>query len=489
MALKVVCLEDDPLDAELVRNELQVLGAELEWHHVATEADYRRALGESAPDLILADYNLPGFDGHGALEIARELRPAAPFIFVSGALGEEIAIETLKSGATDYVLKNRLKRLGPAVQRALAESRERFERRRAERELEGERRLLAALVDTIPDAIYTVDRNEQVLMVNSALLEMIGVKEEKSVVGSKLADVMEVTRSPDRRGSEDAYLMRTGKVLVNRERMWRRPNGETRWYSTTKALLRDAATSEVTGLVCASRDVTSTRLLEQELSEISNREQRRIGSDLHDGLGQELTGLSLLLKSVETVVSRDAPKLEPQVARIREVLTQAIESTRALARGLAPVNLERGGLSAALEHLARQCSSLFNIHCDYRGTLEPGVKIDEAPAIHLYRIAQEAIANAAKHGHSRNVWVSLGGGQASGVALEIRDDGKGIPDEVLANPSGMGLRLMEYRSRMTGGEINISRAEGGGTQIVCTCPLSPSGRFIRPRPRTGAKSK
>lgn len=487
MPLTVVCLEDDPLDAELVRHELTTLGSELDWRHVSTEADYRQALTECTPDLILADYNLPGFDGLRALAIAREQQPLAPFIFVSGALGEEIAIETLKSGATDYVLKNRLKRLGPAVERALAEARERFERRRAEREVDAQRQLLAALIDTIPDAIYAIDRGERVLMVNRALLEIIA-RTPESVSGQRLPDVMEVPRGPDRRGTEDAYLMRTERTVVNRERMWRVNSGESRWYSTTKALLRDSGTGDVTGLVCVSRDVTSTRLLERELSEISNREQRRIGSDLHDGLGQELTGLSLLLKSIETAVTRDAPQFAQQVVRVREVLSQAIESTRALARGLAPVNLERGGLPAALEHLARQCSGVYALRCEYRGSLRPEVNIDEAPATHLYRIAQEAIANAAKHAQARSIVVGLSS-QSGSLLLEVRDDGRGISEETQAHPSGMGLKLMEYRARIMGGEISVGRAEGGGTIVSCVCPLSPSGRFLRPRARSAVSRK
>lgn len=482
MPLTVVCLEDDPLDAELVRHELESVISDLDWCEISTEAEYRRALEERAPDLILADYNLPGFDGLAALAIAREQRPLTPFIFVSGALGEEIAIETLKSGATDYVLKNRLKRLGPAVQRALAEAHERSERRRIERELEAQRRLLEALIDTIPDAIYTIDRDERVLMVNRALLEMFA-EPGAAVIGRRLPEVMEVTRAPDRRGTEDAYLMRTERSVVNRERMWRLRSGESRWYSTTKALLRDVSTAQVIGLVCVSRDVTSTRLLERELSEISNREQRRIGSDLHDGLGQELTGLSLLLKSIETAVTRDAPQLTQHIARVREVLTQAIESTRALARGLAPVNLERGGLPAALEHLARQCSALYGLRCEYRGSLSPEVNIDEAPATHLYRIAQEAIANAAKHAQARSIVVGLSS-QSGALLLEVRDDGRGIPEDMQAHPTGMGLKLMEYRARIMGGEITVARAEGGGTIVSCLCPLSPSGRFLRPRARS-----
>jgi len=486
MPLRVVCLEDDPLDAELAHEELKGVLEDLDWRHVSTEAEYRREVEEGEPDLILADYNLPHFDGLSALAIARSARPLTPFIFVSGALGEEIAIETLKSGATDYVLKSRLKRLGPAAVRALSEARERSERRRIERELEAQRTLLEALIDTIPDSIYAVDRDEKLLLANRALLDGIG-KSAREVIGRRLRDFLDITRAPDRRGSEDNYLMNRSTTVANREQLVRNSTGDVRWHSTTKALLRGPDSRQVTGLVSVSRDVTNRRMLEEELSEISNREQRRIGSDLHDGLGQELTGLSLMLKGIETAIERDAPQFTSQVVRIRQVLTQAIESTRALARGLSPVNLERGGLPAALEHLARQFQAMYGLKCEYHSSLRPDVSIDETSATHLYRIAQEAMANAAKHAGAQSLRVSLSNSE-NGLMLQIADNGRGIPPAMPAEPTGMGLKLMEYRARMIGGEIGIAAGENGGTVVSCVFPLSPTGRFVRPRPKGAAKT-
>jgi two-component system, NarL family, sensor histidine kinase UhpB len=484
VALTVVCLEDDPLDAELVREELRGVLSDMSFRHVMTESDYRQEVQHGNPDLILADYNLPGFDGLSALAIARETRPLTPFIFVSGALGEEIAIETLKSGATDYVLKSRLKRLGPAVLRALSEATERFERRRAERELESQRNLLEALINTIPDAIYAVDRDERLLLANQALLENLG-RTAHQVLGKRLRDLGDLARVPDRRGSEDSYLMSSGSAIANREQLVRTRSGDVRWHSTTKALLRAPDNGDVTGLVSVSRDVTSTHVLEEELSEISNREQRRIGSDLHDGLGQELTGLSLMLKGIETAIEREAPQFRSQVVRIRQVLTQAIESTRALARGLSPVNLERGGLPAALEHLARQFQAMYGLSCEYHSALRPDVSVDETSATHLYRIAQEAMANAAKHSGARTLSVSLSS-PGDGLLLQIADDGRGISAAMQAEPPGMGLKLMEYRARMIGGELAIAPGEKTGTVVSCLIPLSPTGRFVRPRPKAAA---
>ena len=124
-SLQFVLLEDDPNDAELIQLELARNGLNVHWRHAASEKTFREALAEGNVDLVLADYTLPGFDGLAALKITQKTLPGVPFIFVSGSLGEERAIEALKSGATDYVLKDRLQRLPTVVNRALLEARER----------------------------------------------------------------------------------------------------------------------------------------------------------------------------------------------------------------------------------------------------------------------------------------------------------------------------------------------------------------------------
>src|SRR6266436_3815995 len=138
-------LEDDAADAELTRFALRKGGLNFSMARVETRKDYLQALDQNPPELILSDYSLPGFDGHAALQLARTICPETPFIFVTGTMGEEVAIETLKSGATDYVLKTRLSRLTPAVHRALRESHERAQRRRAEAQLRESHERLRAL--------------------------------------------------------------------------------------------------------------------------------------------------------------------------------------------------------------------------------------------------------------------------------------------------------------------------------------------------------
>ena len=143
--IRILMLEDNPTDAELAGHTLRRGGIRFTHTRVETEKDFVRELAENPPDLILSDYALPGFDGYAALDIAKRNAPNIPFIFVTGTMGEEVAIETLKSGATDYVLKHRLARLVPSVHRALREAQERADRRRAQEQLRESHEQLRAL--------------------------------------------------------------------------------------------------------------------------------------------------------------------------------------------------------------------------------------------------------------------------------------------------------------------------------------------------------
>ena len=140
--IRILHLEDDDADSELVASLLRKEGMECDLVRVGTKAEFEASLASGAFQIVLSDYSIPGFDGNAALDLARSLKPELPFLFVSGTIGEERAVESLKQGATDFVLKDRLQRLGPAVRRALAEAEERVSRRRAEAERE---RLLATL--------------------------------------------------------------------------------------------------------------------------------------------------------------------------------------------------------------------------------------------------------------------------------------------------------------------------------------------------------
>lgn len=217
------------------------------------------------------------------------------------------------------------------------------------------------------------------------------------------------------------------------------------------------------------QDVSERKRLERAILQAVNREQYRIGNDLHDGLGQELTGIALMLRSVAARMQSEYPALLPDIEGITKLVSNAVESTRALARGLSPVNLERGGLKDALEGLAMHARELYGAQVSFAHRVQGTKPLTPELANHLYRIAQEAVRNAVRHGNARLIRLHLGIARGK-VRLTITDDGGGLPPQALEAP-GMGLKIMRYRAQMLGGEVRFEAAEPCGTRIVCECPL------------------
>jgi len=464
--LRVIVLEDNPVDAELMERALSRSDVLAQFHRVVSQNEFVTAITGQPPDLVLADYTLPEFDGLTALKLLRKQHPDVPFIFVSGSLGEERAIDALKSGATEYVLKDHLQHLPSIVKRALTEARERRERRLAEAALEQQRVLMTALIDNLPEYIYAVDAASRITVINKAMLARLNVS-RNAAVGKRLSDLLssEIARDME---LQDAMVLNSGRSMVDQEHATEGPDGSVLWLISSRIPLRDPQ-SRVIGVVCTERDMTTRKELEQEILDISNREQRRLGSDLHDGLGQELTGLSLMLKGLEVQISREAPIYLPQIAKISALLSRTIQSTRSLARGLAPVNLERGGLREALRQLAARCADVYNLSCTFSDEHAHISELDESLATHLYRIAQEATTNAARHARATMIDIELRS-TARRLYLSIADNGVGLESTRNNAHTGMGLKIMEYRARTVGGTINFESLKQG-TRIALSCPL------------------
>lgn len=217
-------------------------------------------------------------------------------------------------------------------------------------------------------------------------------------------------------------------------------------------------------LIGSIQDVTEHRELEETILNIGESVRRTIGQELHDGLGQHLTGMGFVAKTLEFRLSEKGLAEAADAARIVQAVTAAIEQTRTLAKGLFPVELDENGLLPALEMLAGNTRQLFGIECAFQsGNLVLSFAKDEA--IHLYRIAQEAISNAIRHGKASRVAISLLPADG-GINLTISDNGIGIPPGVLAEHRGMGLRIMEYRARLIGASLRIGKAPRGGTIVA-----------------------
>jgi signal transduction histidine kinase len=215
-------------------------------------------------------------------------------------------------------------------------------------------------------------------------------------------------------------------------------------------------------------EIEARERVEQELVHISEREHRRLGHDIHDSLCQHLTGTALAGQVVVQNLKTQDPALARSAARVVELIEDGITLSRKLAKGLNSVERPGDGLMEALEDFAASTSELFKISCRFECPL-PVLVNDLHAAQHLYRIAQEAVGNAIKHGHAKNIWICLETNER-GKHLEIIDDGVGRPPYP-GNGKGMGQRIMSYRAERIGANFSIRRREPTGTSVNCVIPL------------------
>jgi PAS domain S-box-containing protein len=226
-------------------------------------------------------------------------------------------------------------------------------------------------------------------------------------------------------------------------------------------------------LLVAATDITERERLEQQILEISEEERERIGQDLHDGLCQVLSGIKFRATLLEQKLEMRHWVEAREAGAIENLLNSAIQQARNMARGLHPVALEAQGLMSALEELTASVSDLYSLDC--RCICEKTVLVhDHVVAMHLYRIAQEAINNALRHGHARSILVRLSR-RAGRLCLVVRDNGSGFPARV--RKGGMGLHLMRYRARAMRASLDIS-SDSTGTTVTCRLreKLSPPRR-------------
>jgi len=328
---------------------------------------------------------MPQFNGLAALKATQERALDLPFILVSGAIGEDTAVEAMKSGVHDYILKGNLVRLMPAVERELRDAEARRERKRAE----------AALRES----------EERLRLLNQQL--------------------------------------------------------ESRVRERTSQLQAAVDSLEA--------EISERQRLEREIIEIGEREKARVGQDLHDGLCQTLTGIALTAKLLEHNLTDEKLSLSAAAAdtkRIVDLIREANKEARDLALGMYPVNIEEYGVAQALENLASELAQRFRIKCKFKcaGAVELA---DKHAATHLYRITQEAVSNAYKHGEAALVNIKLADADGM-VSLTIEDNGSGQVDKL--KPTGMGLKTMSYRARAIGGLLELRQRRRGGLAVVCTFP-------------------
>lgn len=329
-------------------------------------------------------------------------------------------------------------------------------------------RLFQSFFEQMAAGAVVVELAGRIRRINPTFERMLGA-EIGALSDESIFDVM----TPATRARAEALIRTLKNGAIDRfwgEETYLRVDGRPLSVYSSFSLVRDerGQPDYVIGLI---QDLSERRRLEGEVLEVAEQERERLGRDLHDGLGQELTAAALLARALERALEPVDPAAAARAREIRDVAQAALSQTRFLAQGLLPPPLQ-GGVNDALADLASNAAELFGVHVSVDVIEETEVR-DEQMAAHLYHICREAITNAVRHGKANEIRVALLSDERI-VKLEIRDDGVGMPDTPISG-GGLGLRNMRFRANQLGGTLDIGRAPGSGTVVVCTVDRHDEG--------------
>src|SRR6478735_6980058 len=345
-------------------------------------------------------------------------------------------------------------------------------RKRTENALRESEERSRAVIHQSTAGIAGTDLRGHIIFANEKFCSMLGYK-ERELVGKT---IFEITHPGDLAESKRLFHRIVRKAEPYQlDKRYRRKDGSSLWVSVSASPLRDVEgkTQSAVSVVLDIGDQKKAqailedraRGLEGEILAISDREQRRLGQELHDSLCQHLTAIAFMARSVALRLEKHRVIEVEDIQKIAELINDGVTEARTIARGLHPVEMEPPGLVTALAALVKQPH--WPVRCRLEVDEEISVQ-DSTEALHLYRIAREAIINANKHASAREILVRMRR-STKGIELSVIDDGVGVPaDSALG--SGMGFQIMEYRARSIGARLEIKQVKPQGTRVSCYVP-------------------
>ncbi len=480
--LRALLVEDSEDDAELVVLELRRGGYQADWLRVETADAMRRALRDSAWDIVIADYSLPSFGGLAALEILKASGIDIPFLMVSGVLGEGTAVEVMKAGAHDFFVKGQLGRFTAAIERELRDAAVRRAQRADALALRESEARFNAFMNNIPTPAWIKNEKFRYVYVSQSLAEL-WQKPVDELVGCTDFDVMpreiaRTLRNNDARVLETNQMLHILETVLNSE-------GREAIFTVLRFPLFDATgrrhvagvALDITERVKAKDELEAANrrlhLLSSRIVEIQEQERQHIARGLHDDVGQALTAIKINLESlrVRDPSLRESRQLDESV-RIVEI---ALHQVRTLSLDLRPPQLDDLGLTSALRWYFDRKGVAAGVATQFRADPLPEPMHPDIETA-CFRIAQEAMTNVLRHAHANNVWVDLRGHDGQ-LHLMVRDDGRGCDiaglRERAAQGGSLGLISMEERATLVGGRIEITSRPGRGTVVDAFLPTTP----------------
>jgi len=600
--LKILLLEDNETDAEIVQRLLKKQDRQFEFDFAMDKPGFLKALGHFQPDVILADNAMPQFSASEALDIINQRGASIPFILVTGTVSEEFAANIIKSGADDYILKDRLARLPAAIEAALKQRRTEKEKKAALEKLKISENYFRSVIEQFPYPVVTYapdgtfisanpawetmweDKRENVKgynirkdpqMISSGLSEYVEkafggeVAEstpylyEPTLIGKHGRDrwlqmllyplkndqqelleviliILDITANKEAerkiRDSEEQYRMliervsdgfialdkewkytyankRTGEITgrdpdsligkyiwdvfpeaigsgtynaFNRAMETQQYINNVDYYEPLQLWQENEIYPSPDGLSVFIRDITERKRIEEairsnaeqlrqlslHLQDIREEERASMAREVHDVLGQQLTGFKMDLSWINRKLKSEDPELKERMAGTLKLIDDTIKTVRRIASDLRPSLLDDLGLVAALEWQSEEFEKRSGIKVYFKGELEE-IKLLPEVAIALFRIYQELLTNVARHANAREVRSSLytGNGQ---LQLSVSDNGRGFDMENKANKKTLGLLGIKERTLLMGGRYEIKSKPGDGTAVLVSVPLDKS---------------
>ena len=492
--LRVLHLEDNPFDAELIQRSLRGDGLHCEILRVDSKPRFEKALEEGSFDVVLCDYNLPGYDGLAALQLVRELRPNLPVLLISGTLDKAEAVKSLQMGATDYLVKKRLNRLGPAVRRALDEAEHQRERLRTEDALRLSEERFRLLVENSSDLVWEASLDGRFIYASPNFRRILGYNP------AELPD----SRAFDLVHPDDLEAVRAvfGLPEFATQLRCRHFDGSYRWLEITGRLLRKADGRESIGIM--GRDVTERRLLEEQLRQ--SQKMETVGH-LAGGVAHDFNNILTVIQGQASLL-RDHPSLTPlareSVSEILEASTRAASLTRQLltfsrkqVMQIRPVDLN-AVVTDMIRMLRRTLGASITLEVQAAPNL-PSIQADpcmlEQILLNLAVNSRDAMPDGGRLAISTSTVpledeeAKTQSGASPRVCLRVSDSGCGIPPEHLPRifepffttkdihkGTGLGLATVFGIVKQPHGSIRLASEVGRGTTFQILLPASAGGR-------------
>ena len=491
-SVRVLLLEDSEQDAMLIQRELGRLTPVPNLHRVATEEGFVAALREFAPHVILSDHNIPGFGGWAALELAKGARPNTPLILITGSLDEETAVAYLKAGAADYILKDRLSRLGPAMLEAL-------ERGRQRQALNSQERLLRQIIDANPSLIFVKDWEGRFVLVNQATAEIYGTTVDE-LVGKTDADFNPKREEVAHFLRNDREVMSSGRPKLIAEEPVTSPGArETRWFQTIKVPLR-LPDEDFPKLLGVATEITERKCLEAQL--LQSQKMEAVGQ-LAGGVAHDFNNILTAIVGYADLLAADFGPTDRHLEDLEEI-RKAARRAAALTRQLLAFSRKQVleprviDLNAIVQNLDKMLRSLMSENIELKAEYAPGLAAARADPNQLEQVIMNLAINA-RDAMPQGGTLTIETGNATldedyaarhvsvvpgeYVMLAVSDTGCGMDEDTKARifepffttkpagrGTGLGLSTVYGIVKQSGGNIWLYSEPGKGTTFKVYLP-------------------